>query len=75
MPRQLFIRGKNTSENRARRVAKQACGTNNFKSRYKRGEVQLYFPNYISDREVEIIAKELRLKVISLGTKAILDVD
>ena len=27
------------------------------------------------DIRVEIIAKELRLKVVSLGTKAILDVD
>lgn len=73
--KQIFIRGKRTSLERARRVVKQAYGSNNFQARYKRGEVQLYFPNYISAREVEIIAKDLRLKVISLGTKAILDVD
>lgn len=73
--KQIFIRGKKTSLERARRVAKQAYGSNNFQARYKRGEVQLYFPNYVSAKEVEIIAKELRLKVISLGTKAILDVD
>jgi hypothetical protein len=75
MPKQIFIRGKSTSLERARRITKQAYGSNNFEARYKRGEVQLYFPNYISAKEVEIIAKELRLKVISLGTKAILDVD
>lgn len=73
--KQIFIRGKRTSLERARRIAKRAYGSNNFKARYKRVEVQLYFPNYISAKEVEIIAKELRLKVISLGTKAILDVD
>lgn len=74
--KQIFIRGKRTSLERARRVVvKQVYASNNFQARYKRGEVQLYFPNYISAKEVEIIAKELRLKVISLGTKAILDVD
>lgn len=73
--KQIFIRGKKTSLERARRVTKQAYGSNNFQARYKRGEVQLYFPNYVSAKEVEIIAKELKLKVISLGTKAILDVD
>lgn len=73
--KQIFIRGKRTSLERARRVAKQTYGSNNFLARYKRGEVQLYFPNYISAKDVEIIAKELKLKVISLGTKAILDVD
>lgn len=73
--KQIFIWGKRTSLERARRVVKQVYASNNFQARYKRGEVQLYFPNYISAKEVEIIAKELRLKVISLGTKAILDVD
>ena len=73
--KQILIRGKRTSLERARRVTKQAYGSNNFQARYKRGEVQLYFPNYISAKEVEIIAKELKLKIISLGTKAILDVD
>lgn len=73
--KQIFIWGKRTSLERAKKITKQAYGSNNFKAKYKRGEVQLYFPNYISAKEVEIIAKELRLKVISLGTKAILDVD
>lgn len=72
--KQIFIRGKRTSLERTRRVVKQVYGSNNFKARYKRGEVQLYFPNYVSAKEVEIIAKELKLKVISLATKAILDV-
>lgn len=73
--KQIFIRGKRTSLERARRVVKQVYASNNFQARYKRGEVQLYFPNYISAKEVEIIADKLELKVISLGTKSILDVD
>lgn len=73
--KQIFIRGKKTSLERVRRVVKQVYGSNNFEARYKRGVVQLYFPNYISAKEVERIAKVLRLKVISLGTKAILDVN
>lgn len=73
--KQIFIRGKKTSLERVRRVVKQVYCSKNFEARYKRGEVQLYVPDYISAKEVEIIAKELKLKVVSLGTKAILDVD
>ncbi len=72
--KQIFIRGKKTSLNQARKVTKQVMGNSNFESRYKRGEVQLYFPNYISEREVEIIAKVLKLKITKMSSvRAILD--
>ena len=65
--KQIFIRGKRTSLERARRIAKRAYGSNNFKARYKRGEVQLYFPNYISAKEVEIDANIALNKIIFAG--------
>lgn len=72
--KQIFIRGKKTSLERARKITKQAIGSSNFKARYKRGEVQLYFPNYVSEKEVEIIARELKLKVTKISeVRAILD--
>ena len=71
--KQIFIRGKKTSLERARKVVKQAIGSNNFKE-YRRGEVHLYFPNYVSEKEVEIIARALRLQVTKMsGVRAILD--
>lgn len=72
--KQIFIRGKKTSLERARKIVKQAIGSNNFKSEYRRGEVHLYFPNYVSEKEVEIIARALRLQVTKMsGVRAILD--
>ena len=72
--KQIFIRGKRTSVERAKRIIRQVYGSNDFKAGYRRGEVHVYFPNHISVEIVEEIAKRLRLEITMLGTRAILDV-
>lgn len=72
--KQIFIRGKRTSVERAKRIIRQVYGSNNFQARYRRGEVQVCFSNHISEGIVEQIAEKLNLEIIKLGQRAILDV-
>lgn len=69
MPEKIIILGKRTSEKRARNVTCQIYGSDNFESRYIRGEVHLYFPNSISNRKAKLIAKKLNLVIDKPGNR------
>lgn len=71
----VYIQGKKISERRARNTVKKIYGSSNFKSCYKRGEIHMYFEDFITENQVNQIARELDLKIVKCSSvRAILDV-
>lgn len=72
--KKVIIQGKTTSLNRAKNAVRQVYGPKSFNAQYMHGEVHMYFPDEISENKVKKIARVLKLKVVKLENRAVLDV-